>query len=280
MIISNHETEIDVDKWDYLQRDNRACFVKSREVHVERLLESLFFRKNNENKWEMVVFEKDYPNVKLIFEDRLHMHRQVYQHKTVHAIEQMVYDAIRRSQTREEFYRRSTTGDLNEFFPLNDGIFDQLENHDRESDTFNIIDRINRRQLYKRISSASIAITDYSSNPEEQIPIDSFEDRIGQSSGISKEKFFLRLAKFDYAASANNPMDNLKVVSKNGNDIDPNNISNMIKLNSKPEYDLRLFIRERNVDVELLNNTFREILSSTRNSSQPPLPPFHFMDFF
>jgi HD superfamily phosphohydrolase len=271
MIISNHETEIDVDKWDYLQRDNRACFVKSREVHVERLFESLFFRKNNENnKWEMVAIDKDYANVRLIFQDRHHMHRQVYQHKTVQAIEQMVYDAIHKSKKCEEFYLRSTKGDLNEFFPLNDGILDQLENEDRESDTFKIIDRINHRQLYKRISSASIVMKDYR---DLNLTENQIEDEIETVSGISKEKFFLRLAKFDYAGPDNNPMDKLIVVSKNGDDVDVANISNMNKLNSKPEYDLRIFIRETNVDVKLLINKFREILSSKSKK-------FRFMNFF
>ncbi|VVA13438.1 PREDICTED: deoxynucleoside triphosphate [Prunus dulcis] len=81
-IVANGRTEIDVDKFDYIVRDSRACGIGSG-FQFERLMETM-----------RVMDDEIYLTLHKLFATRADLHRTVYTHPKVKAIELMVVDAL------------------------------------------------------------------------------------------------------------------------------------------------------------------------------------------
>ncbi|GMH42876.1 hypothetical protein BSKO_10795 [Bryopsis sp. KO-2023] len=87
-LVANHRDSLDVDKFDYLQRDSKQCHVNLT-ADFGRLP---YFMKVFDNK---VCYDlKEEKQVFNVFQDRARMHSTVYQHRRVKAAELMVSDAL------------------------------------------------------------------------------------------------------------------------------------------------------------------------------------------
>lgn len=103
-MISNKITGIDVDKFDYLARDDKALFNKSqikfdyvRLSDSEKLLKVVKGKldKNDEKSpvvSRIAIRDKEARSMQKIFQDRTELHQTAYQHKTVKIFERMYID--------------------------------------------------------------------------------------------------------------------------------------------------------------------------------------------
>ena len=103
-IISNKITGIDVDKFDYLARDDKALFNKSqikfdyvRLSDSEKLLkvvEGKLFKDEKESPVvrRIAIRDKEVRSMQKIFQDRSELHQTAYQHKTVKIFDRMYVD--------------------------------------------------------------------------------------------------------------------------------------------------------------------------------------------
>ncbi|KAL6187477.1 hypothetical protein ACLB2K_038876 [Fragaria x ananassa] len=87
-IVANGRTGIDVDKFDYIERDSRACGLGCN-FHFERLMETMRVMGN-----EICYRASEYLTINKLFMTRADLHRTVYTHAKVKVMELMVVDAL------------------------------------------------------------------------------------------------------------------------------------------------------------------------------------------
>lgn len=144
-IISNKLNGLDVDKFDYIQRDTyhigfKQTFNYSRLCNKVKLIDNT------------ICYHDSVPNDLFdMFNTRYKLHREVYNHHAVKSIELMISDILCTSNEHYNFPSRISS---KEFITLDDGILSNIKyNLDLKCCT-KLIDRIERRELYKPIYKA------------------------------------------------------------------------------------------------------------------------------
>ena len=105
-IVSNKITGIDVDKFDYLARDDRALFHKSQirfdylrlsdSEQLLKVVEGPLYKDMEDGPLvrRIAVRDKEVRSIHKIFQDRSELHRTAYQHKTVLVFDRMYVDVL------------------------------------------------------------------------------------------------------------------------------------------------------------------------------------------
>lgn len=142
-IVANGRNGIDVDKFDYIVRDSRACGLGCN-FQFQRLLETMRVMGD-----EICYRSKDYLTVHKLFATRADLYRTVYTHAKVKAIELMVVDALLKANDYLDI--ASHVLDPSEYWKLDDTILKTIETApDQElSEARDLILRIRRRDLYQ-----------------------------------------------------------------------------------------------------------------------------------
>ncbi|CAL9101633.1 unnamed protein product [Musa textilis] len=142
-IVANGRNGIDVDKFDYIGRDCRACGLGCN-FQFQRLLEGMRVMDD-----EICYPAKEYLNIHKLFATRADLHRTVYTHAKVKAIELMVVDAL--VKANDYLKISSYPFDPAQFWKLDDTILKTIEFADSRKlkESRNIIQRIRRRDLYQ-----------------------------------------------------------------------------------------------------------------------------------
>ncbi|KAE9620091.1 putative HD/PDEase domain-containing protein [Lupinus albus] len=142
-IVANGRNGIDVDKFDYIVRDCRACGVGCN-FEFQRLLETMRVMDN-----EICYRAKDYLTIHKLFATRADLYRTVYTHPKVKAMELMVVDALVQANS----YLDISSHILNpsEYWKLDDTILKTIETAPIQElkEARELILRIRRRNLYQ-----------------------------------------------------------------------------------------------------------------------------------
>ncbi|GAB2214238.1 hypothetical protein Droror1_Dr00018579 [Drosera rotundifolia] len=141
-IVANGRNSIDVDKFDYIVRDSRACGLGC-SFQFERLMETMRVMGN-----EICYRAKEYLTIHKLFIARADLHRTVYTHAKVKAIELMVVDALLKANNHLRI--DSFVHDPAEYWKLDDSILKTIETApDPElKEARDLILRIRQRKLY------------------------------------------------------------------------------------------------------------------------------------
>ncbi|KAL2903268.1 Deoxynucleoside triphosphate triphosphohydrolase SAMHD1-like protein [Bienertia sinuspersici] len=142
-IVANGRNGIDVDKFDYIVRDSRACGLGC-SFQFERLLQTMRVMDD-----EICYRAKEYLTVHKLFVTRADLHRTVYTHAKVKAIELMVVDAL--VKANDHLQIASKIHDPAEFWKLDDTIIKRIETdpHPALNESRDLILRIRKRDLYQ-----------------------------------------------------------------------------------------------------------------------------------
>ncbi|CAO2833198.1 unnamed protein product [Amaranthus hypochondriacus] len=142
-IVANGRNGVDVDKFDYIVRDSRACglgcnFEPNRLMEQMRVLDD-----------EICYPAKDYLTVYKLFSARADLYRTAYTHRKVKAVELMIADALILANSYLEI--SSCVHEPSEYWKLDDSIIKTIEiAPDQElKEAKNLIQRIRRRDLYQ-----------------------------------------------------------------------------------------------------------------------------------
>ncbi|XP_011034137.1 PREDICTED: deoxynucleoside triphosphate triphosphohydrolase SAMHD1 homolog isoform X2 [Populus euphratica] len=149
-IVANGRNGIDVDKFDYIVRDSRACGLGC-SFQIERLMDSMRVMGD-----EICYRDKDYLTIFKLFSSRADLHRTVYTHAKVKAIEMMFVDSLIKA---DDFLQISSKiQDPAEFWKIDDSILKTIEiSHDQElKEARELIMRIKRRDLYQFCNEFSV----------------------------------------------------------------------------------------------------------------------------
>jgi HD superfamily phosphohydrolase len=143
-IINNTKTNIDVDKFDYLQRD-------AQHIGLDYSFNPSRIINKSVVKGENIVYNHSLAsNIQNMFSTRYKFHKDIYNHKTAKLIELMLGDAMLAANDTYDFNDMSRGP---EFLKLDDSIYSTLlhtTNNDLQTSK-SILQRIEKRDLYKEL---------------------------------------------------------------------------------------------------------------------------------
>lgn len=142
-IVANGRNGIDVDKFDYIARDCRACGLGCN-FEFQRLLETMWVVDD-----EICYRANNYLTIHKMFSTRADLYRTVYTHPKVKAIELMVVDALVHANSYLEI--SSQIQNPSEYWKLDDTIIKTIETAPSQElkEARELILRIRRRNLYQ-----------------------------------------------------------------------------------------------------------------------------------
>lgn len=142
-IVANGRNGIDIDKFDYIVRDSRACGLGCN-FQFERLMESMRVMGD-----EICYRAKEYLTIHKLFATRADLFRTVYTHAKVKAIDLMVADALVSANSYLQI--ASHIQDPSQYWKLDDTIIKTIETApDQElKESRDLLLRIRRRDLYQ-----------------------------------------------------------------------------------------------------------------------------------
>lgn len=149
-IVANGRNGIDVDKFDYIERDCRACGI-STSFQFERLMESMKVIDD-----EICYRAKEYWDVHKLFVTRADLFRMVYTHPKVKALELMLADALVLANGYLDISSR--IDDPAEYWKLDDFVLKAIETAPDEGlkEARTLILRMRRRDLYQYCNEYSV----------------------------------------------------------------------------------------------------------------------------
>ncbi|XP_062110298.1 uncharacterized protein LOC133822092 isoform X3 [Humulus lupulus] len=202
-IVANGRTGIDVDKFDYIVRDSRACGLGCN-FHFERLMETMRVMDG-----QICYRAKDYLTIHKLFATRADLHRTVYTHAKVKAIELMVVDALRKADSCYQIVARAFRP--SEFWKLDDSILKAIEisSEPELKEARDLVTRIRRRDLYKFCNEFSV--------PKEEInyfkaitPKDIICSQKSCHATLKEEDVAVSNVKIDLTRGTDNPLQSIK----------------------------------------------------------------------
>ncbi|KFK33121.1 hypothetical protein AALP_AA6G333600 [Arabis alpina] len=202
-IVANGRNGIDVDKFDYLVRDSRACGLGCN-FQFQRLTETMRVMDN-----EICYRAKEYRNVHKLFATRADLHRTVYTHPKVKAIELMMVDAM--VKANDFLGISSLIDDPSQYWKLDDTIIKTIEIAPNKelAEAREIILRIRRRQLYQFCNEYAV--------PKDKIdhfkPVTAKDIICSQkhtSLTLKEEDIAVTNVKIDLARGRENPLECIK----------------------------------------------------------------------
>lgn len=201
-IVANGRNGIDVDKFDYIVRDCRACGLGCN-FEFQRLMETMRVMDD-----EICYRDNDYLNIQKLFATRADLYRTVYLHPKVKAIELMVVDALLQANNYLEI--SSHINDPSEYWKLDDTIIKTIETAPDEElkEARDLILRIRRRNLYRFCNEYAV--------PKDEL--ENFKNVTAQDIVCSQKNGGVTLREEDVAVSnvkidltrgRNNPLDSI-----------------------------------------------------------------------
>lgn len=184
-IVANGRNGIDVDKFDYIVRDCRACGLGSN-FQFQRLMATMRVLGG-----EICYRAKDYLTIHKLFATRADLYRTVYTHPKVKAIELMVVDALLKANDYLEI--SSYIEDPSQYWKLDDTILKTIETAPDQQlrEAKELILRIRRRNLYQFCNEYAV--------PKEKI--EHFRDVTAQDIVCSQKNGGVLLKEEDIAVS-------------------------------------------------------------------------------
>lgn len=224
-IVANKKTGIDVDKWDYLDRDChhlgfgvKSTFDYKRFMHFARVVEG-----------SICCRDKEVKSLYDMFQLRANLHRTAYQHKTSQNLENMLVEAL--IEANEYYLIAGSNGkkyklsecvnDMKAYCTLTDNIFLEILNSTDPNlkRSRQILRDMQRRHLFKFIGETMLS----SSQPVEvqKICDEIVAECIKMYENIDWKIFLIgQIVTFDFGMGEQNPIDNMKFYSKD----DPNKL--------------------------------------------------------
>ncbi|KAI0041582.1 HD-domain/PDEase-like protein [Auriscalpium vulgare] len=231
-IVANKRNGIDVDKFDYISRDGRAIG-EQQNLSLTRLISSARVIEN-----QICYDIKDANQIYEVCYQRFSLHKRIYNHKTVRAIEYMLVDAIMAAEPYMKIAEQIE--DPKMYLRLTDNIMpfiERTENPELE-EARRIFERVRNRDLYRCVDykvfdwedepSLKVDITaeaivaeakrlfpDVRTSPTRMIEAP-HDDNISPEdvAELTADHVIVPLSKMHYGMKAQNPLDSIKFYSK------------------------------------------------------------------
>ncbi|CAG8694161.1 27080_t:CDS:2, partial [Dentiscutata erythropus] len=258
-IVSNERNSIDVDKFDYFARDCYYTGVK-RSFDFSRLM-----RLSRVMNDKIVYYYKECYLIYDLFHTRYSLHKTVYKHRIVRAIDHMICDVLKEAKQYlakkygfEDF--KDAICDAEKYIRLSDSIFHEIEHSDDK-------EKVRERKFYKLVDECLIEPKDENEKKEiiEEI-INSGATLCGEH--LKSDVVIVDWLGFDYGKKDKNPVKYVKFynkIDKEPFNIKREDVSYLLPIVYKEET-IRIYLRtngkeektELKKSVDLIKNAFRE----------------------
>lgn len=178
-IVSNKITGIDVDKFDYLARDDRALFNKSQikfdygrlsdSEQLLKVVEGKLYKDNEQSPLvkRIAIRDKEARSIQKIFQDRSELHQTAYQHKTVKIFDRMYIDVwilassfIKVSGKNGQMYTlaKACEDELALSKLTDEWVMQSIRNSEDQDlqEARDLLQRIDQRKMYKPVAHIKI----------------------------------------------------------------------------------------------------------------------------
>ena len=244
-IVANKRNSIDVDKFEYLLRDQHSTGVKGN-VDVGRLMS---FMKVIDDQ---ICFKaSEVYNVYDLFHTRANMHQKVYTHKKAKAIEYMIVDALVEADVAWDSEISKSIWDVNEFIRLDDTILKRIEwsKESKLQKGRDLVRKIRRRELYQYVNDFAVPEEDIIGfKPVKEVDITSCQGNNNIPGGLRPDDIIVQNVKIDYSMKSKNPVDSVKFFQDYGDTrsfhIDKSKVSLLLP-NSFIERKVRVFSKSK-----------------------------------
>lgn len=217
-IISNYRNGIDVDKFDYFERDSKQMGFKNnfnyeRYINSTRVISSKEEVNNDLN--QICVYAKGYGDLYELFHVREKLTRNAYKHHTGSSINLMFVDALVKSDKYFEFSKMIENEDIDAFEKLTDSVEEIIRHSSdhRLKESREILESVSRRKLYK--FSGMVVLPDiFFKSKDSNVKIIK-EELIkyfeGESNNeINSENVAFEIVRFNYGSKNKNPIENVR----------------------------------------------------------------------
>nr|GMC59373.1 deoxynucleoside triphosphate triphosphohydrolase SAMHD1 homolog [Ipomoea batatas] len=201
-IVANGRNGIDVDKFDYIVRDSRACGLGCN-FQFQRLMETMRVLGD-----EICYRAKDYLTVHKLFATRADLYRTVYTHAKVKAIELMVVEAL--VKANGYLHISSYIQDPSEYWKLDDSIIKTIETApDPElKESRELISRIRRRNLYQFCNEYAVP-KDKMEHFKDVTAKDIICSQVGGGKKLDEDDVVVSNVRIDLTRGKHNPLERL-----------------------------------------------------------------------
>jgi HD superfamily phosphohydrolase len=244
-IVSNTLNSLDVDKFDYLNRDSTTLGINI-SFQADRLI-------NNAKVIDNII---SYPKQLIsdiinLFNTRHSMHRTIYGHKGVISIDYMLRDLLLELDTYIDCTRLITNLDVFIDFTDYDIISLARMYKDKNIKIKNILDKISHHQLYSLVFSKTIDKTD------KEFTLNNF---LNEDLMVLEHKFILHQSNIGYiSGNKSNPLDNIFLYSTKNDDIVKLLDSDLTKLmpDNFQETVIMIFYTEKDENVDFIKKQLK-----------------------
>ena len=244
-IVSNTLNSLDVDKFDYLNRDSTTLGINI-SFQADRLI-------NNAKVIDNII---SYPKQLIsdiinLFNTRHSMHRTVYGHKGVISIDYMLRDLLLELDIYIDCTRLITNLDVFVDFTDYDIISMARMYKDKNIKIKNLLDKISHHQLYSLVFSKTIDKTD------KEFSLNNF---LNDDLMVLEHKFILHQSNIGYiSGNKSNPLDNIFLYSTKNDDIVKLLDSDLTKLmpDNFQETVIMIFYTEKDENVDFIKKQLK-----------------------
>ncbi|KAI7828957.1 hypothetical protein BC939DRAFT_500407 [Gamsiella multidivaricata] len=270
-IVSNKRNSLDVDKYDYLQRDCYNVGIKS-SIDCSRLM-----KMSRVIDDQICWHHKEVYNLYELYHTRFSLFKRVYTHRVGKAIEYMLTDALLAADKVMGISSAIFNGE--DYLHLTDDIVRQIE-RSREpglEESRAIIKRIRTRSLYKFVDELLIPREKLGRLTKQNVNAVEIVSCQGPNDHLKEEDVIVEFLKNNYAMKDQNPVDGIKFFSKNNHavsyHIPKEKVSSLIPSEFQ-ENIIRVFARDPS-KVRAVHEAFRRLMSrfyrtSDGSSNLPP----------
>ncbi|KAG0300533.1 SAM domain and HD, partial [Dissophora globulifera] len=270
-IVSNKRNSLDVDKYDYLQRDCYNVGIKS-SIDCSRLMKMSRVI-DNQICWH----HKEVYNLYELYHTRFSLFKRVYTHRVGKAIEYMLTDALLAADKIMGISSAIFHGE--DYLHLTDDIVRQIE-RSREpglEESKALLKRIRTRNLYKFVDELLIPREKLGQLTKRNINSAEIVSCQGANDHLKEDDVIVEFLKNNYAMKDQNPVDGIKFFSKNNHSVSyhipKEKVSSLIPSEFQ-ENIIRVFARDAS-KVKAIHESFRRLMSKFYRTSDGTsnLPP-------
>jgi deoxynucleoside triphosphate triphosphohydrolase SAMHD1 len=258
-IVSNKSSGLDVDKFDYIQRDTYNTGVRG-VFDVDRLIGNVVV-KECEGVLQMCWPQKELEGIIEIFHTRDSLHRRVYQHRTNISIESMFRDAVIlaapcveiRNDKGEWLSFSEAQKDVSSFVKISDWFFRYLQfgkdfriNWDdpRMQQSASLLESIQTRKIWKFVGTLFAKIDNHNQAKQE---LEKFSGGY-----ITCDEWEMKTAMFSWGKGDRNPLENVAFIKKSNDEPmkpKPEELSRVFVPASFREHVLYVFVKSQDPQV-------------------------------
>ncbi|KAK3811980.1 MAG: HD phosphohydrolase domain-containing protein [Benniella sp.] len=270
-IVSNKRNSLDVDKYDYLQRDCYNVGIKS-SIDCSRLM-----KMSRVIDDQICWHHKEVYNLYELYHTRFSLFKRVYTHRVGKAIEYMLTDALLSADRVMGISAAITRPE--EYLHLTDDIVRQIE-RSREpglEESKTILKRIRVRDLYKFVDELLIPREKLGQLTKNHVNAAEIVSHQGANDHLKEDDVIVEFLKNNYAMKDQNPVDAVKFFSKHNHTVSyhipKEKVSSLIPSQFQ-ENIIRVFTRNPS-KVKAVHESFRRLMSTFYRDSDGTshLPP-------